>query len=451
MSAVIDALTAALEKDPENPELRGHLAGLLMDAEQWSRALEQYSWILNRKPDDLNALGQAARAAEALGQREKAESYRRLADALSGAAPGSEPRPSSSDRETVRPEPGPFHEPEDADPTASEETPRDEAESDQAAPDRDGQTDQPDRVVPLKVVKGGMSDPIWQEEPEPVTLKDVGGMENVKKRLNIAFLAPMKNPEMMKLYGKSLRGGLLLYGPPGCGKTFIARATAGELGARFVHVGISDVLDMYIGQSERNLHEIFENARRKSPCVLFFDEIDALGRKRSLMRESAGRDVVNQLLSELDNFANSNRAVFVLAATNHPWDVDTALRRPGRLDRMLLVLPPDREARLFLIQRHLEKRPLEKVDFGWLADKTAGFSGADIVHLCESAAEQAMEDSIMSGTARPIDKSDCKKALKEVKPSTRPWFETARNFAMFANEGGVYDELIDYLRANRMM
>jgi SpoVK/Ycf46/Vps4 family AAA+-type ATPase len=284
-----------------------------------------------------------------------------------------------------------------------------------------------------------------------MTLADVAGMESVKRRLNMAFLAPLQNPDIRKLYGKSLRGGLLLYGPPGCGKTFIARATAGELGARFMAIGLTDVVDMYIGQSERNLHEIFETARRTRPCVLFFDEIDALGRRRSLLRESAGRDVVNQLLAEMDNVDSSNEGVFVLAATNHPWDVDSALRRPGRLDRTLLVLPPDAAAREAILRLHLRDRPVEGVDVKWVAGQTEGYSGADVAHLCESAAEHALEDSLDRGITRPILMSDFKRALKDVRPSVRPWFDTAKNYALFANEGGVYDELLDYLRTRKMI
>jgi SpoVK/Ycf46/Vps4 family AAA+-type ATPase len=223
------------------------------------------------------------------------------------------------------------------------------------------------------------------------------------------------------------------------------------MGARFVSIGLSDVLDMYIGQSERNLHEIFETARRNAPCVLFFDEIDALGRKRSQMRNSAGREVVNQLLAELDNVNADNRGVFVLAATNHPWDVDSALRRPGRLDRTLLVLPPDGPARESIMRFHMSERPVEGVDVSWLAGKTEGYSGADLAYLCESAAELAMEDSMATGKPRPLSQADFKSALKDLKPSTRPWFETARNYAMFANEGGTYDELLDHLRTMRMV
>ena len=151
----------------------------------------------------------------------------------------------------------------------------------------------------------------------------------------------MRNPELRKLYGKSLRGGLLLYGPPGCGKTFIARAVAGELGARFITVSFADLIDMFVGRSERNIHELFEVARRNAPCVVFLDEVDAIGQKRSQLRNTPMRSAVNQLLLELDDVASDNTGVFLLAATNHPWDVDSALRRPGRFDRTLLVLPPD--------------------------------------------------------------------------------------------------------------
>ena len=181
-------------------------------------------------------------------------------------------------------------------------------------------------------VDGSTEDPgpsAYDVEPAGVRLADVGGLTEVKKRLEASFLAPLRNPELRALYGKSLRGGLLLYGPPGCGKTFLAKAVAGELGASFLHVSLADVLDMYIGQSERNVKELFEVARTSAPCVLFLDELDAIGGKRSLNRSSGARTTVNQLLTELDGVGSDNEGVFVLAATNHPWDVDPALRRPG--------------------------------------------------------------------------------------------------------------------------
>ncbi len=288
-------------------------------------------------------------------------------------------------------------------------------------------------------------------ERSEIRLADVGGMADVKARLEAAFLAPLRNPELVKLYGKSLRGGLLLYGPPGCGKTFIARAVAGEMGARFLSVALADVLDMYIGQSERNLRELFDTARRNAPCVLFLDEIDALGQKRSHLRHSAGRGVVNQLLSEMDGLERDNDGVYVLGATNHPWDVDVALRRPGRFDRMLLVLPPDEPARRAIFQFHLRSRPIANIDLQKLARATDGYSGADLAHVCESAAEQALLDSARSGTVRMIEMPDLERAIREVHPSIQPWFETAKNVAQFANDGGSYDDLLAYLRARRMV
>ena len=301
-------------------------------------------------------------------------------------------------------------------------------------------------------VDGTTEDPgpsAYDVEAAGVRLADVGGLTEVKKRLEASFLAPLRNPELRALYGKSLRGGLLLYGPPGCGKTFLAKAVAGELGASFLHVSLADVLDMYIGQSERNVKELFEVARTSAPCVLFLDELDAIGGKRSLNRSSGARTTVNQLLTELDGVGSDNEGVFVLAATNHPWDVDPALRRPGRLDRTLLVLPPDREAREAILRTHLRDRPVERIDTRRLAKATEGFSGADLAHLCESASENALMESVGSGQVRMIGMADFDQALSEIRPSIGPWVETARNVALYANASGEYDELATWLRKRR--
>ncbi|MEU4978577.1 AAA family ATPase, partial [Streptomyces rimosus] len=315
----------------------------------------------------------------------------------------------------------------------------------------------PPRFVESPLRADGNDDPgdadAWEvDAPGTVRLADVGGMQDVKDRLEAAFLAPMRNPELRKLYGKSLRGGLLLYGPPGCGKTFIARAVAGELGAGFLSVSVNDVLDMWIGNSERNMHEIFATARRQAPCVVFLDELDALGGKRSRTQHSGMRNTVNQLLTELDGIdAQANEGVFVLAATNLPWDVDLALRRPGRLDRTLLVLPPDAPAREAILRYHLKDRPIENVDLAKLAKVTDGLSGADLAHVCESAAETALLDSARTGTVRMIGMKDLLGAAKAVVPSTEAWFSSARNVAMFANEGGTYDDLLAYLKKRRKL
>jgi SpoVK/Ycf46/Vps4 family AAA+-type ATPase len=161
--------------------------------------------------------------------------------------------------------------------------------------------------------------------------------------------------------------------------------------------------------------------------------------------------VVNQFLTELDGVDAANEGVFVLAATNAPWDVDVALRRPGRLDRTLLVLPPDQPAREAILRHHLKDRPVGGVKLGALAKKTDGYSGADLAQVCESAAESALLDSAASGQVRMIGMRDLLDAAEQVKPSVEAWFSAARNVAMFANEGGMYDDLVAYLKKNRKL
>jgi len=279
-----------------------------------------------------------------------------------------------------------------------------------------------------------------------VTLDDVGGMEQVKDRLNAAFLAPLRNPELRRLYGKSLRGGLLLYGPPGCGKTFLAKALAGELGAAFVSAGLSDILDMWIGSSERNMHELFSQARRLAPCVLFLDEIDALAQKRTQNRNSASRGLVNQLLAELDGVSSQNEGVYVLAATNQPWDIDPAMRRPGRLDRTVLVLPPDAAARESIFRYHLATRPVQGVNLSSLAARSNGLSGADIAYVCELATEAALMDGVRTGHARLMGMADLEIGLAQVTPSTSDWLDTVRTIVQYGQDDGTFGELKAYLK-----
>jgi SpoVK/Ycf46/Vps4 family AAA+-type ATPase len=392
---VVAALEGALERDPGNTALAVHLAELLLVAGRPAEALARCREVLAREPGHDGAL---AVAQQALG--------------------GERAGPAAAEPEPAEPE----------------------------------QEAEPATVVPLRVVDGGAGDDVDAEIERPtVKLEDVGGLEDVKRKLNTAFLGPMRNPELRKAYGKSLRGGLMLYGPPGCGKTFVARAVAGELGARFTAVGINDVLDMYIGESERKLHELFQTARRNAPCVLFLDEVDALGQKRSHLRHSGIRGTVNQLLAELDNASSANEGVFVLAATNHPWDVDTALRRPGRFDRMVLVLPPDEPAREAIFRTHLRDRPVANIELGKLARGTDGYSGADIAHVCEAASEYALDEALRSGERRLIEMRDLEAALREVRPSTGPWLEAARNVVLFANSEGSYDDLRAYLKQRKLV
>lgn len=304
-------------------------------------------------------------------------------------------------------------------------------------------------LVPADGEEGDASD-LFDVSRVTVRLDDVGGLDHVKARIREAFLEPMRNEAIAKAFGKSLRGGLMLYGPPGTGKTFLARAVAGELGAKFLSVTLADILDKWIGVSESNLHELFQEARRLAPAVLFLDEIDALGGKRS-SATSGMRTVVNQLLQEMDGIGSDNDGLFVLAATNHPWDVDSALMRPGRFDRVVLVLPPDGAAREAILRNNLAGRPISGIDLGWLVKHTDNFSGADLSHLCSTAAEKAMAASIRHGEILPIEMDHLKAALKEVRPSTTAWLHSARNVVTFANKDGMYDELEAYLKARKIL
>lgn len=278
-----------------------------------------------------------------------------------------------------------------------------------------------------------------------VGFRDVGGMDALKEQIGLKIIHPLKHPEMYRAYGRPIGGGILMYGPPGCGKTHLARATAGEVDATFISVGIHEVLDMWIGQSERNLAELFKQARDQAPCVLFFDEVDALASRRSDFRTSAGRPLINQFLSEMDGIDGGNDGLLVLAATNAPWHLDPAFRRPGRFDRVLFVPPPDVPARAAILEILCRGKPADRLDYDKVARKTDGFSGADLKAVVDLAIERKLTDAIRTGRPVPITTDDLLKGAKEVRPSTREWFATARNYVMYANEGGLYDDVKPWL------
>jgi transitional endoplasmic reticulum ATPase len=283
-------------------------------------------------------------------------------------------------------------------------------------------------------------------ERPTVTFADVGGMEELKEEIRMKIVYPLTRPELFRAFGKSAGGGILLYGPPGCGKTFLARATAGEIKAAFLSVEIHEVLDMWLGQSERNLHEVFDQARRNRPCVLFFDEVDALGASRSDLRQSAGRHLVNQFLAELDGVRSSNEGVLILAATNAPWALDPAFRRPGRFDRVLFVPPPDAPARAAILRALCRDKPVRDIDAAAIAARTDGFSGADLKAVVDLAIERKLREAMTTGALAPLTTRDLLDAVSAVRPSTREWFATARNYALYANPGGIYDDIRRYLK-----
>ncbi|SEB35290.1 Anaphase-promoting complex, cyclosome, subunit 3 [Tenacibaculum sp. MAR_2009_124] len=306
----------------------------------------------------------------------------------------------------------------------------------------------------LRLTQVGIQDEIDEDginsiEKPNINFSNIGGLLEIKKEISLKIIHPLKHPEIYKAYGKKTGGGILLYGPPGCGKTHIARATAGEIDANFISIGINDILDMWIGSSEKNLHEIFEVARKNKPCVIFIDEIDALGANRSDLNRSGSRTIINQFLSELDGIESKNDGILILGATNTPWYLDPAFRRPGRFDRIIFVSPPDEQARKEIFNIYLEEKPTEGVQLDKLSRLTKGFSGADIQAVIDIAVEEKIQQSFDTGILEPLTMNTLNKAIKKHKPSTTEWFNSAKNYALYSNESGLYDEVLSYLKIKK--
>ena len=282
------------------------------------------------------------------------------------------------------------------------------------------------------------------EKPK-LNFADVGGMDAVKETIRMRIIYPLQHANLFKAYDKKPGGGVLLYGPPGCGKTLLSKATAGEIKANFISLGLHQILDMWMGNSEKNMHEVFELARKNAPCVLFFDEVDALAADRRDLRQSAGRTLINQLLSEMDGADSNNEGVLILGATNAPWHIDPAFRRPGRFDRTLFVPPPDEAARASIVEVMAKKKPMGELDAPAVARKTNNFSGADLKAIFDLATEERLNEAMKTGQISPIQTKDLLKACGKHQPTTKAWFESARNYAMYSNQGGFYDDILKYL------
>ena len=230
-----------------------------------------------------------------------------------------------------------------------------------------------------------------------ITWKDIGGLENVKRELQETVQYPVEHPEKFEKFGMQPSKGVLFYGPPGCGKTLLAKAIANECQANFVSIKGPELLTMWFGESENNVREVFDKARQASPCVLFFDELDSIARARgggSGDAGGAGDRVINQILTEIDG-VGVKKNVFVIGATNRPDILDPAIMRPGRLDQLVYIPLPDRKSRIQIFKATLRKSPLAKeVDLEILAKATNGFSGADITEICQRACKFAIRESI---------------------------------------------------------
>jgi ATP-dependent 26S proteasome regulatory subunit len=440
----VRALREAVEHSPDNVPLRQHLADTLMGRGHAEEAEKQYRFALTVAPDnprlrlglatafhDQGKFSQALVLVEDLIQRPNPPARAQLLYARLLLQAGDVARAAQRYRAAVEAEPA-------------------LADSDLAGRLAVGADPEVETVVEGKVRRprqdagGGESTP--PVERSAVTFADVGGMDALKDEIRLKIIHPLTHPTLYAAYGKAVGGGILLYGPPGCGKTHLARATAGEVKAAFISVGINDVLDMWVGQSERNLHGVFEAARNNRPCVLFFDEVDALGAARGDMRAGGQRQMINQFLAELDGVDASNEGVLILAATNAPWHLDPAFRRPGRFDRVLFVPPPDAGARAAILRILLRGKPQDGVDYEHLARKTDASSGADLKGVVDLAVEKKLQEALKGGLPLPLTTRDLASAAGCVRPSTKEWFATARNYALYANQGGAYDDILKYLK-----
>jgi transitional endoplasmic reticulum ATPase len=395
INATISFLKEALLEEPNNLQLRLKLASAYHEAKDVEKAKKQCQVVLQQQPDH-------------------AEANQLLA--LITAAGGTKDESSES----------PVGE------ATSEENPK-------AAAFKVAGDDEDDDVA-----KESMRS--WFQKAK-VTFEDVGGMAELKEEIKVGIVYPFEKPELYQKYGKKVGGGILLYGPPGCGKTFIAKATAGEINAMFIAVTIDDILDMWIGQSEKKMHRLFETARDLSPTVIFIDEVDALGADR--MRVSrASSSLVNQMLTEMDGMTSDNHQVMVVGATNAPWSIDPAFRRPGRFDKIIFVAPPDMVARAEIFKLHLQNKPIEAIDYMELAKRTQHYSGADISKVCDMAVERVMRAVLAGGTERNVNMDDLLAAIAQTAATTKEWFQTAKNFARYANESETYSPLLKYMREN---
>ena len=439
----LDALREALRLTPNNVPLRQHLADSLLSAGRAAEAEKEYREALAQAPDNAALQLGLARAFHAQGKNSHAL-------ALIESLTKSSNAPARAFVLHARLLAG-VGEIEQAVIQYKRGVEKDSSAADLEFAGRLGiEADEAESEVFDGKQRAG-----WEPEPESskveverpkITFADVGGMDALKEEIRLKIIHPLTHADLYKAYGKTIGGGILMYGPPGCGKTHLARATAGEIKAGFIAVGINDVLDMWIGNSERNLHELFEQARRHRPCVLFFDEVDALGASRADMRQSAGRHLINQFLAEFDGVKSSNEGILILGATNAPWHLDSAFRRPGRFDRILFVPPPDAAARAAVLRLQLRGKPVEDVDYDSLAKKAEGFSGADLKAVVDVAIENKLREAMKSGVPTPLRTKDLAHAIGALKPTTREWFATARNYALYANQGGAYDEVLKYLK-----
>ncbi|HLC84635.1 MAG TPA: ATP-binding protein [Candidatus Nanoarchaeia archaeon] len=276
-----------------------------------------------------------------------------------------------------------------------------------------------------------------------ISFKDIAGLQELKQKIRLKIIEPFRRPDVYAHFGKKVGGGILMYGPPGCGKSLIAEATAGEAQATFFSVKASDLKSKFVGETERNIAALFDEARKRAPSIIFFDEFEALGEARN-DAHSVNKGMISQLLTEIDGMGSKNQQILLLAATNEPWMVDLALKRDGRFGTTLFVPHPDVVAREELIKLQVADRPMDKgISTKKLALLTQNYSGADLKGLVDGAVELAIEESLASGQLRNVVMNDFLKILKRKRPTTIAWYKQALKKATASGESEMFSELIE--------
>lgn len=431
-----EIFTRALEQDPEQTDAQLGVAKVSFMEGNTSAAAVRAERVLFLEPDNVQAHLLLSRVFLSEGDRAKAIEHFDRAAQIDGTMsdPALERELGRTARDARKTAPAPAPEPVNQEPPPS-------------GNDQDEFFDDPFDEPPYD----------WRPEtfyapgdPERgrVTFADVGGMEELKEEIRLKITYPLQFPDLYKAYGRKTGGGILIYGPPGCGKTLMLRAVAGEVPCNYLAVGLHEIFDPYFGSTERNLHQIFETARANAPCVLVFDDLDSLAQDRRQIRESQMRNLVNQFLHEMDGIRSENQRILVIGATNQPWALDAAFRRPGRFDQAIFVPPPDAPARAQIIELFAKDKPIADFDNAELIEATNGFSGADLKWVFDRAAELALSAAIHTGQPVPITLELLLAVAKAHSPSTQTWFEGMHTHAQ-QQEGpdSIFNDMRKFLNA----
>ncbi len=276
----------------------------------------------------------------------------------------------------------------------------------------------------------------WQTAEIPkIKFSDVAGLEDVKKAITIRMINPIKYPDKYKMYGKKTGGGVLLYGPPGTGKTMIAKAIANEVGAKFYAVKGSDIVSKWVGDSEKNINSLFQEANKQDRAIIFIDEMDSLIGRRGLDTHNDKR--VNEFLQQIDGFAGRNPNLLLLGATNRPWDIDSAAMRSGRFSQKIYLPLPDAPARKFMIEKNMKGVPVAKdFDIDRIVEQTEMYSGADIEELCDRAKDEPLLKAIATDSVILVTNKDFDDVLEKMPPSVTE--KELKQFEEYNNEINSY-------------